>query len=239
MLPIDPTGLVTAGLDLVGGVFNANQTRDAFKHRYQDTVKDMKKAGLNPALAYGQGGGNPQTTPLPEIGSSYAKGAQSAASAQQSKAAAELTKTQTDLLQAQREDIIAGTRLKNAELFNRQQLLGIQGANEMFRQEQIQEVTRGLALDNEYKKATLQDRIDMISAELKKKGIEMSYLEIQKVLASLEINQGKAFSDFYGGAGYYTPYTNAAGDIFRNFTPRINIGGDRTFNTNNYVPGRR
>ena len=61
---------VGGGLSLIGGMMGndarAAQAREAnafsaqqFATRYQTTVKDMEAAGLNPMLAYSQGGGSP------------------------------------------------------------------------------------------------------------------------------------------------------------------------------------
>lgn len=63
-------GLISGGLSLLGGerrnVAQAEQAQAAnafsaqqFASRYQTTVKDMEAAGLNPMLAYSQGGGSP------------------------------------------------------------------------------------------------------------------------------------------------------------------------------------
>lgn len=63
-------GLVSGGLSLLGGERrNSAQAQQAeaanafsaqqFASRYQTTVKDMEAAGLNPMLAYSQGGGSP------------------------------------------------------------------------------------------------------------------------------------------------------------------------------------
>lgn len=62
--------VLSGGMDLIGDYFQnqyaENRQNDAqnfsaqqFATRYQMTVKDLIKAGLNPALAYQQGGGNP------------------------------------------------------------------------------------------------------------------------------------------------------------------------------------
>lgn len=104
-----PAALVAGGLDLLGGVASEANARDAFKHRYQDTVADMKAAGLNPALAYGQGGGNPQTVDYPDIGTAAIRGAQTAAQAKQASANTELTTAQAKLLEAQTADLINKT----------------------------------------------------------------------------------------------------------------------------------
>lgn len=74
--------------------FNAQQ----FATRYQTTVKDLEAAGLNPMLAYGQGGGSPptavpiamQTNPYQRAGE-YAQKAVGAAN----------TAVQTDLAKTQ------------------------------------------------------------------------------------------------------------------------------------------
>lgn len=97
--------VVGPALDALSGVASANQARSAFKTRYQDTVNDMRKAGLNPALAYGQGGGNPQTSDLPDVGSSLARAAQSTASAKQARAEAKKTEAETEVLKAQAENL--------------------------------------------------------------------------------------------------------------------------------------
>lgn len=60
--------LVDTGLDVGMGLWSANQAKkeasknrqfqyDMYTQRYQYTMADMKKAGLNPMLAYQQGGG--------------------------------------------------------------------------------------------------------------------------------------------------------------------------------------
>jgi len=68
----DIAGIVGAGLSFIGGqqanqknwdISQANNqwSAEQFAQRYQTTVKDMQAAGLNPMLAYSQGGGSPPT----------------------------------------------------------------------------------------------------------------------------------------------------------------------------------
>jgi hypothetical protein len=65
--------LIAAGGDLLGGFLGASSAKsrqedaqdfsaDQFARRYQITTADMKAAGLNPMLAYSQGGGNAPTS---------------------------------------------------------------------------------------------------------------------------------------------------------------------------------
>lgn len=105
MDPLITGGLVAGGLNLIGDMVSQSNARSAFKSRYQDTVADMRKAGLNPALAYGQGGGNPQTSDYGDIGSAAVEGGQSYASARQAREQAELTRAQKELLVAQKNDL--------------------------------------------------------------------------------------------------------------------------------------
>lgn len=95
----------------VGGVLNnyfAGQRQDdaqdfsakQFATRYQTTVQDMQKAGLNPMLAYSQGGGN-----APTSSAASASGFESLGS----------TINQAKLTSAQVDNIEAQTRLANAQ----------------------------------------------------------------------------------------------------------------------------
>ena len=91
--------------------FSAEQ----FAKRYQVTVDDMKKAGLNPMLAYGQGGGSPpsavglaqQTNPYQRAGD-YAQRALGAAN----------TAMQNELLNAQTTESISRIGVNEAQAKN-------------------------------------------------------------------------------------------------------------------------
>lgn len=109
---LDFIPIVGPAINAATGLMSASNARDAFKHRYQDTVKDMRKAGLNPALAYGQGGGSPQTVPLPQVGDEIAEGINKVASARQARAQTALVEQQTKLLKAQERDIIQQADLR-------------------------------------------------------------------------------------------------------------------------------
>lgn len=75
--------------------FSASQ----FATRYQTTTKDMQAAGLNPMLAYSQGGGNAPSSAIasanmPDIGSSFSQSR--IASAQEANLAAQTRKTNAE-----------------------------------------------------------------------------------------------------------------------------------------------
>lgn len=119
------TDLIAPIGDLLGGALGAStaasRQEDAqafsaqqFATRYQTTVKDMQAAGLNPMLAYSQGGGNAPT--------SSAAGASSFGSPGSSYTQAKLASAQeanihadTVNKQAQAENIRADTLLKVAQ----------------------------------------------------------------------------------------------------------------------------
>lgn len=233
--------MIGAGLDAAAGVTSAIMARSAFKHRYQDTVKDMRKAGLNPALAYGQGGGNPQTSDLPDVGSSVVRGVQGAASAKQAAANADLTSAQATLLKAQTADLIEQVKQRNAEIFTHTTAMGAQAGLTMMEQDKLQTVMQGLQLDNDFKKATLADRVDMVQQDLKKKGVEISYLQAQRALAELARPEAQANADFYSSQwGRNQPYINSAKGIAEGIgsvLPKFGIGflpGQRTTTVHNY-----
>ncbi|WNK14191.1 MAG: DNA pilot protein [Microvirus sp.] len=220
-------------IDLAGGIVSANQARSAFKSRYQDTVADMKKAGLNPALAYGQGGGNPQTVPLPNLGESINKSAQAGASAKQSSANAELIKAQTDLLRAQAADLSRRPLLENLQLQAQTGLTaaqtGVAGAQQLNigsqtdlnrlrsvgenlenTNRQIQNDLSALDLairqvDQQYQSRTLEDRIQLIHKAVTQAGLNISATDIANYLA----NKQKPMADLRAqGATAATDFQN-------------------------------
>lgn len=82
--------------------FSAQQ----FATRYQTTVADMKAAGLNPMLAYSQGGGSPPSGVQANVP------ANSGAAAVSGYQAARVNKAQADLLEAQKSNVDEDTRNK-------------------------------------------------------------------------------------------------------------------------------
>lgn len=106
--------------DFLAGAANASAAKDAYKHRYQWEVQDLKKAGLNPALAYGHTPSTPQVGTMPDLGSSAARAYQASQSGKMASEAARKTKLEGDLLEAQTNDLKLNLQLKNA-------LLGLQG----------------------------------------------------------------------------------------------------------------
>lgn len=200
-------------MDLGGGIVSANQARNAFKTRYQDTVKDMKKAGLNPALAYGQGGGNPQTVPLPQVGESVQKSVASSANAAQARANAELTEAQTNLLRAQTAELSRRPFLENLKLGAETGLIGAQTTGTGAQTDYTRMRTLGEQLENEarqaridilaidkmlrqldadYASATLEDRVALAHKVTQQAGLNLTSTEIANTLARLGIPKAQA-----------------------------------------------
>lgn len=105
------------GGDLIGGYLQAKWANDRqqnafdenekmFARRYQTTVQDMMSAGLNPMLAYSQGGGSPPGAPVTSSGES-SMGSRAVVSYNQSKVAT-----------AQEANINMDTQKKEAEKTN-------------------------------------------------------------------------------------------------------------------------
>ncbi len=152
-------GLIGGGLSFLGGErrndAQAQQAEQAnafsaqqFASRYQTTVKDMEAAGLNPMLAYSQGGGTPPSGQQGQMTDSISPAVQSfnqskLASAQVANVQAdtENKKAQADLIAAQAAHSWASAGQANAQtgLINetvdkvKQEVLNLKTDNERVR----------------------------------------------------------------------------------------------------------
>lgn len=153
MIPEVAGALIGGGLNLAGDIFGETTARNAYKHRYQDEVKDLRAAGLNPALAYGNNPGNPNTVSFSGIGDATIGGAQAAASAKQAAANADLTKSQALLLKAQTVDLVNQVKLRNAQLAADTKLTGETSAktHAQRRQEEVSALNAERLADPDYR----------------------------------------------------------------------------------------
>lgn len=196
-MAIDPvTGsLITTGLNVAGGLFSQSSARGAYQHRYQDTVKDMRKAGLNPALAYGQNpGGGAQTHDFGDLGTNSLG---PAASARQAHANAALTEAQTDVYKATAENLKIRTELENQNLRS---------------QTTLADKTAGLRAWE-----SNRARADADVAE-RTRDPRVSSAQTAATLERLKIPEARSLANFFTKTGSMNQYLNSAAMILRLLT---------------------
>lgn len=222
MFPL--AALVAGGLDLAGDLVSNTNARSAFKTRYQDTVADIKKAGLNPALAYGQGGGSPQTNPIGDVGSSAVEGSRAAQNAKQMAAQTRLTNAQASLLEQQTKDILRSTSAKAS-------------TDELRQHGQI---FKNISTEARSFMDQLESRIrEATSASDTRTRLSRNDLQlIETQLARLSLPQQRAVAKYFEG-----PLGRNEGNIDKILDVIRAIAGfqkgDRSFTTNNYIRGTR
>lgn len=129
-------GLLGGVASGVLGMSSAKQqqkaSRQAYQHRYQWTMDDLDKAGLNPMLAMNQGavGGAPMMAQAdsPDIGSHVAQVAQAALTKSTAKNLNETANAQSELAGKYRQDAI-GSHLDNISkgIQNKREALELEG----------------------------------------------------------------------------------------------------------------
>lgn len=214
-------GGAVAGIgNLLGQSSNADQAKSLYRHRYQWQVEDMKRAGLNPALAYGQNAPIPQTQPIHDLGSEVVRGASAAAAAQQTKVQTQLTAAQAALLNAQAADIALGTKLKN-------DLLRMQIATESERPLQIKaqtslaeqqrknlgQVYLQLAMETQFQSATWESKVAQFRAQARLQGINITRAQAEAELAKLRKPGAQAEANLFNAIG--AGGTNSAIQLLR------------------------
>lgn len=120
--------LSTVGGALLGHGLAKNRQENAqdfsaqqFATRYQTTVQDMKAAGLNPMLAYSQGGGSPPSSSAAsaqsvDTGHAYLQSKMNSAQVANIEADTANKQAQADLIQAQIGETKASAWQKNADI---------------------------------------------------------------------------------------------------------------------------
>lgn len=211
-------------LDTASSLISAHSASEQFAHRYQTEVADLKAAGLNPALAYGQNPGQPPASiNLGEPGQSLAHSAQAAAASKQAQANADLTAAQTDLLKAQRDDIINKTRADAAAAFSAAQLNDMRATTESYRPALLMSQLYQMTQENEFRNATWTQRLELIQNELKQQGLDIDYSDVRNTLQKLGLPEAKASSDYYNSPiGKYSNQKDAILDILRTIISSIN-----------------
>lgn len=131
---------------------NNNWSAQQFANRYQTTVKDLEAAGLNPMLAYTQGGGSPPSAqPVAarqNLGESIMHGASNAASTKNAMITNQLLRAQINKTDEEADNIASDTVNKRDTNPNiKQQLNNLLAENEYIRMRSRQ--TRASAMDIE------------------------------------------------------------------------------------------
>lgn len=175
---------------------------------YQAAVSDMQKAGLNPMLAYSQGGASAPVGSMPQVQNAVGAGVSAAASAAgllQALTAVGKTEAETDFVKAQTARTLAETQapgqysaLSEAELRERRvrALLG------------EEDVPRVRAIAN---REGVKTEVETGRGGWEHTGFaaDVRRRKAEALLSELEVPAGRAQAEFYKGIGEYSPYVKS------------------------------
>lgn len=244
---------IAGAAGLVGGVMkNQGSVAQSDRQRtwesemrdtqYQTAVRDMKAAGLNPMLAYSQGGAGTPASGMAQIEDVVSPAVNSAVSTYQAGIAAQQQKQQIEQSKAQTELIQAQAAATNATADNTRIDTVMKQAQTRYWDVMAPKVIA----DTNLSKAEKSKALQAISL-MKLQGFDViastGNKNVDTVLKNLQANQYQAYSNFYGSKeGQLSPYVdfslrslNSAASILKPIGPRIDQSGS-TFNrtTTNY-----
>jgi len=192
-------------LTISGRAFNSAEAlanrefqREMSNTSYQRAVKDMMAAGLNPMLAYSQGGASTPSGSAGSAPSAIPMGNKGTAAAQGGAAAAAMQNTQADtaVKLANEKNLEADTANKRAELAGKQgsgQLNDAQVAN--------LRANTSLAMANVDVAAQTKEKViaevNKVLAEEKNISAQTALTKVNEILAKYDIPRMKAESDYF------------------------------------------
>lgn len=239
--------MMAGGAGILGGSqANAANERIAEENRafqanmsgtsYQRAVKDLEAAGLNPMLAYGQGGASTPSGSVATMQNVYGDAANSAVGAYQSYQSAELQRQQVEQSRAQAALLKANTEVASAQAANIRSDTVIKDIQQGYWTAMIPKVVADTSLTAKQKDLVIQN---IQNARLT--GFQIiantGDIEADKVLKRLQADQYSVMSKFYqSDIGKASPYLdktltwmNSASNILKPIGGKFSFGD--TFNT--------
>lgn len=233
------SGLLTAGTGIFGALMgergqeetnlaNAQQARDMmdFQERmsstsYQRGVKDMEAAGLNPMLAYSQGGastpgGAMATMQNPKMAG--IQGAQAAIGTASQAAQVENVRAQTEKLRSEKDEIDARLideqtgqhkgKYGSYEAANKNALTDLYGAQSRLVGKQIDQTMAQTKLTDVQVEKVKTEILQVIS-NTRNLDADTAWKQIKTILEKNGIPESESYRDFYKSAwGRAKPYTD-------------------------------
>lgn len=199
--------------------FQAEQTGTS----YQRGVADMKAAGLNPMLAYSQGGAASGSGAQAQMGNEIGAGVSTAVQAAMTRAQLQQLQASTELTFNQADKTVQDTKLSEADTI----LRNTQQKSESARVNQVQEQARELALRNYVNEQTQRSQIELASSSADLRRHEAAKENWLSQQAKHNTAERKAYGDFWSTKyGHAYPYleksgalANSAASVFHKFKP--------------------